>query len=65
MKQSSLDEQEQIGLEMDTPPAEGEDDLSDYFRTFVEPSSMNASASGVTGENLKFYLYGKSLMNFK
>lgn len=50
MKQSSLDEQEQIGLEMDTPPAEGEDDLSDYFRTFVEPSSMNASASGVTGK---------------
>lgn len=43
MKQSSLDEQEQIGLEMETPPAEGEEDLSDYFRTFVEPSLGSTS----------------------
>lgn len=49
MKQSSLDEQEQLGLEMDTPPAEGEEDLSEYFRHFEDPS-ISSSAPGPTGQ---------------
>lgn len=48
MKQSSLDDQEQIGLEMETPPAEGEEDISEYYRTFEDPT-VNATAPGPNG----------------
>lgn len=54
MKQSSLDEQEQLGLEMETPPAEGEDDLTDYFRPFAE-TSMNSNAPGPAGMYIFIY----------
>lgn len=45
MKQSSLDEQEQMNLEMETPPAENEEDLSDYYRQY-EDSNLNATSEG-------------------
>ncbi|XP_062705171.1 striatin-interacting protein 1 homolog isoform X2 [Aedes albopictus] len=37
IKQSSLDEQEQIGLEMETPSTENEEELSEYFRQYDDP----------------------------
>lgn len=53
MKQSSLDEQEQLQLamEMDTPPAECEEDLTDYvnYRPYDDPT-LNSSAPGPIGQ---------------
>lgn len=52
-----MDEQEQLGLEMDTPPAEGEEELSEYLLTsFEDPSAINfqsgpSSSSGMPGGN--------------
>ncbi|KAL1383981.1 hypothetical protein pipiens_013078 [Culex pipiens pipiens] len=43
IKQSSLDEQEQIGLEMETPSTENEEELSEYFRQYEDPSGLNGS----------------------
>uniref|UniRef100_A0A182MUP8 Far11/STRP C-terminal domain-containing protein n=1 Tax=Anopheles culicifacies TaxID=139723 RepID=A0A182MUP8_9DIPT len=37
IKQSSLDEQEQLGLEMETAANENEEDISDYFRQYEDP----------------------------
>ncbi|XP_058820385.1 striatin-interacting protein 1 isoform X1 [Topomyia yanbarensis] len=37
IKQSSLDEQEQIGLEMEAPSTEAEEELSEYFRQYEDP----------------------------
>jgi hypothetical protein len=41
MKQSSLDEQEQLGMELEAQNAENEEDISDYYRQFDDP--MNGS----------------------
>lgn len=38
MKQSSLDEQEQMNMEMDAQNAENEEDISEYYRTFEDPT---------------------------
>lgn len=38
MKQSSLDEQEQ--MEMENPPAENEEDLTDYYRQFEDQNNV-------------------------
>lgn len=43
MKQSSLDEQEQLGMEMDAQNAENEEDISDYYRQFDDPTSNNGT----------------------
>ncbi|XP_058452901.1 striatin-interacting protein 1 homolog isoform X2 [Malaya genurostris] len=43
IKQSSLDEQEQIGLEMEAPSTEAEEELSEYFRQYEDP--INSSAA--------------------
>lgn len=53
MKQSSLDEQEQINIEMESQcPPEGEEELSDYYRTYDDPSSMNSNGqSDMQGGN--------------
>uniref|UniRef100_A0A2M4BCH2 Uncharacterized protein n=1 Tax=Anopheles marajoara TaxID=58244 RepID=A0A2M4BCH2_9DIPT len=52
IKQSSLDEQEQLGLEMETSNTENEEDLSDYFRQYEDPINGTASsaASATAGE---------------
>jgi hypothetical protein len=43
MKQSSLDEQEQLGMELEAQNAENEEDISDYYRQFDDP--MNGDRS--------------------
>lgn len=40
MKQSSLDEQEQ--LDMENPPPENEEDLSEYYRQFDDPNNATS-----------------------
>ena len=49
MKQSSLDEQEQINMEMENQSNEGEEDLSDYFRQYEDPLNSTASLMEPTG----------------
>ena len=44
MKQSSLDEQEQLGMELEAQNAENEEDISDYYRQFDDP--MNGDRNG-------------------
>lgn len=44
MKQSSLDEQEQLGMELEAQNAENEEDISDYYRQFDDP--MNGEKNG-------------------
>lgn len=45
MKQSSLDEQEQLGMELEAQNAENEDDIPDYYhRQFDDP--MNGDRNG-------------------
>lgn len=46
MKQSSLDEQEQLGMELEAQNAENEDDISDYYRQFDDP--MNGDKNGTS-----------------
>ena len=49
MKQSSLDEQEQLGMEMDAQNAENEEDITDYYRQFDDPTSnTGADKNGST-----------------
>ncbi|XP_021703867.1 striatin-interacting protein 1 homolog isoform X2 [Aedes aegypti] len=54
IKQSSLDEQEQIGLEMETPSTENEEELSEYFRQYDDPvngaNAPNLDAPGPEDE---------------
>ncbi|KAL7037234.1 hypothetical protein ACKWTF_009123 [Chironomus riparius] len=45
MKQSSLDEQEQLGMEMEAQNAENEDYIPDYYRQFDDP--MNGDKNGM------------------
>lgn len=47
MKQSSLDEQEQLGMEMEAQNAENEDDIPDYYRQYDDP--MNGDKNGMGG----------------
>lgn len=47
MKQSSLDEQEQLGMELEAQNAENEEDISDYYRQFDDP--MNGDRNGAGG----------------
>uniref|UniRef100_A0A182W9S0 DUF3402 domain-containing protein n=1 Tax=Anopheles minimus TaxID=112268 RepID=A0A182W9S0_9DIPT len=51
IKQSSLDEQEQLGLEMETAATENEEDISDYFRQYEDPinGANPATAAGEEG----------------
>lgn len=52
IKQSSLDEQEQIGLEMETPSTENEEELSDYFRQYEDQvNSANAANADAPPES--------------
>lgn len=46
MKQSSLDEQEQLGMELEAQNAENEEDISEYYRQFDDP--MNGEKNGST-----------------
>lgn len=48
MKQSSLDEQEQIEMEAQQPDTE--DDMSDYYRPFEDSNNINASMSESSGD---------------
>lgn len=48
MKQSSLDEQEQLGMEMEAQNAENEDDIPDYYRQYDDP--MNGDKNGLGNE---------------
>lgn len=48
MKQSSLDEQEQLGMELEAQNAENEDDIPDYYRQYDDP--MNGDKNGSTNE---------------
>lgn len=50
MKQSSLDEQEQLGMELDAQQAENDEDNSDYFRSYDDPN-LNSNAPGPGGES--------------
>ncbi|XP_065093307.1 striatin-interacting protein 1 isoform X2 [Ochlerotatus camptorhynchus] len=54
IKQSSLDEQEQLGLEMETPSTENEEELSEYFRQYEDPvngaNAPNPDAPGAEDE---------------
>ncbi|GAB0091706.1 striatin-interacting protein 1 homolog [Sergentomyia squamirostris] len=45
MKQSSLDEQEQMNLEMETPQSESEEEISEYYRTYDDPTTLNADTN--------------------
>uniref|UniRef100_A0A182IZI2 Far11/STRP C-terminal domain-containing protein n=1 Tax=Anopheles atroparvus TaxID=41427 RepID=A0A182IZI2_ANOAO len=45
IKQSSLDEQEQLGLEMEASTTENEEDLSDYFRQYEDPINGTNAAT--------------------
>lgn len=49
MKQSSLDEQEQLGMELEAQNAENEEDISDYYRQFDDP--MNGDRNGATSSD--------------
>lgn len=49
MKQSSLDEQEQLGMELESQQNESEEDNNDYFRPYEDPS-LNSNAPGPGGE---------------
>ncbi|XP_055635161.1 striatin-interacting protein 1 isoform X2 [Toxorhynchites rutilus septentrionalis] len=52
IKQSSLDEQEQLGLEMETPSTENEEELSEYFRQYEDPvNNASESSADATDEN--------------
>ncbi|XP_053676051.1 striatin-interacting protein 1 homolog [Anopheles nili] len=51
IKQSSLDEQEQLGLEMETSATENEEDLSDYFRQYDDPATANVANATTSGED--------------
>lgn len=58
MKQSSLDEQEQLGMELESQNAENEEDISDYYRQFDDPmnggdknSSMNDDGGNLNKQN--------------
>lgn len=44
MKQSSLDEQEQMNMEMDAQNAENEEDINEYYRQFEDPTLNNGTA---------------------
>lgn len=48
MKQSSLDEQEQLGMELEAQNAENEDDIPDYYRQYDDP--MNDKHGGMMSE---------------
>ncbi|XP_058125546.1 striatin-interacting protein 1 homolog [Anopheles ziemanni] len=50
IKQSSLDEQEQLGLEMEASTAENEEDITDYFRQYEDP--MNGTGSTTSDETI-------------
>lgn len=45
MKQSSLDEQEQLGMELEAQNAENEEDISDYYRQFDDPMNGDRSSA--------------------
>lgn len=49
LKQTSLDEQEQMGMEMDAQQAENEEDNGDFFRTYDDPN-LNSNAPGPGGK---------------
>jgi hypothetical protein len=46
MKQSSLDEQEQLGMELEAQNAENEEDISDYYRQFDDPRNGEKNGAG-------------------
>lgn len=51
MKQSSLDEQEQITMEMESGAADNEEDLTDYYRQYEDmnnPSDKNNTDQMIT-----------------
>lgn len=49
MKQSSLDEQEQLGMELEAQAAENEEnDMNDYFRQIDDP--MNGGEKNMLGD---------------
>ncbi|XP_035916520.1 striatin-interacting protein 1 homolog isoform X2 [Anopheles stephensi] len=50
IKQSSLDEQEQLGLEMETAATESEEDISVYFRQYEDPINGGANPAAAPGE---------------
>ena len=52
MKQSSLDEQEQLGMEMEAQNAENEDDIPDYYRQYDDP--MNGDKNSANGSEIEF-----------
>lgn len=56
MKQSSLDEQEQIGNEIESAPNEGEEDMTDYYRPYDDPS-INSQAPGPAGKILRLIFF--------
>lgn len=53
MKQSSLDEQEQLGMEMESQQAESEDDGGDFFRTYDDPN-LGSNAPGPGGQKEQY-----------
>lgn len=64
MKQSSLDEQEQMGMEMESQQSENDEDGGDYFRSYADPN-LNSNAPGPGGEgpqncNMLYVLFNKS-----
>ncbi|XP_059613606.1 striatin-interacting protein 1 homolog isoform X1 [Phlebotomus argentipes] len=60
MKQSSLDEQEQINMEVDTPQSESEEEISEYYRTYDDPTTLNSDTSGTgNGADTKMSTSGK------
>lgn len=56
MKQSSLDEQEQISMEIESQSTESEEDLSDYYPPFTD-SSLSSSAPGPAGQKYEQPMY--------
>ncbi|KAG5678005.1 hypothetical protein PVAND_007716 [Polypedilum vanderplanki] len=53
MKQSSLDEQEQLGMELEAQNAENEDDIPDYYRQLDDP--MNGDKNGSALNETEFH----------
>ncbi|CAD7094173.1 unnamed protein product [Hermetia illucens] len=61
MKQSSLDEQEQMTMEMEAQSAETEEDLSDYYRPYDDPT-LNSAAPGPGGQKYDHPMYNAMSM---
>lgn len=68
MKQSSLDEQEQMTMEMEAQSAETEEDLSDYYRPYDDPT-LNSAAPGPGGKLnrkvLELEVIGRDVQRYK